>query len=145
MRQLHKTIYQDGEMQNMNKRASEVKRWLSIGLMALGLAGCGQFSAHERNIALATAYAAVMIDNGQVFFGKLDQTHPGYLLLTDAFFVVSGMNPDTHQVTNTLSKLDKQLHAPDRMYINLRHVVAVEPVADNSQIGTAIKNIQERK
>lgn len=123
-----------------------MKKAIFAGLaLVTVLSGCGNMTPGSKAVPISTTYSAVLVDNGRVLFGKLDQTHPGYLLLTDAYFVVSGMNPDTKQVTNALSKLEKQLNAPDRIFISRRHVVAVEPVAANSQVAKAIENISQQK
>jgi hypothetical protein len=45
---------------------------------------------------------------------------------------------DTKQVNNVLIKRGKELHEPDRMYLNPRLIVFVEPVGTNSQVAQKI-------
>jgi hypothetical protein len=54
------------------------------------------------------------------------------------FYVVSQTNPDTKQVNNVLVKRGKELHEPDRMYLNPNEVVFVEPVGTNSKVAQLI-------
>jgi hypothetical protein len=61
--------------------------------------------------------------------------HP---ILTDAFYDVSQMNPETKQVNNVLVKRGKELHEPDRMYINPNQIVFVETVGTNSTVAQHI-------
>lgn len=114
-----------------------------LGIMSL--AGCEQNLFSNKKIPLTTPYQAVRLDNGQIYFGKLDQTQAGYLLLTDAYFVSSGVDQNTKQVSSTLVRMNKQMYGPDRIYLNPQHVVAIETVAENSQIAQGIKNIQQQE
>jgi hypothetical protein len=56
-------------------------------------------------------------------------------VLTNGFYVVSQTNPETkHHVSNVLVKRGKELHEPDRMYINPNQIVFVETVGTNSAV-----------
>ena len=63
-------------------------------------------------------------------------------MLTDVFYVVSQANPDTKQVSNVLVKRGKELHEPDRMYINPNQIVFVETVGTNSAVAQHIAQAQ---
>jgi hypothetical protein len=92
-------------------------------------------------VRLTTPYHAVLLDSGQVYFGKLESLGTPwspYCILTDVFYVQSITNPETKQTNNILVKRGKEWHAPDRMIINNRHVVLVEPVAEASKVAQLI-------
>ena len=85
-----------------------------------------------------TPYQAVLLTNGSVYFGKLQDYGTAHPMLLDVYYVQSATNPDTKQVTNMLVHRGKELHAPDRMYLNPRHIVLVEPVGPNSKVAELI-------
>ena len=77
-----------------------------------------------------------------MFFGKLEGYGTDYPVLTSVFYVQSSTNPETKQVTNTLVKRGKEWHAPDRMVINARHIVFVEPVTAGSTVANLIAQLK---
>jgi hypothetical protein len=92
-------------------------------------------------VRLTTPYHAVLLDSGQVYFGKLESLGTPwspYCVLTDVFYVQTLTNPETKQASNILVKRGKEWHAPDRMIVNDRHVVLVEPVAEGSKVAELI-------
>jgi hypothetical protein len=90
-------------------------------------------------VKFATEYQAVFMDNGQVYFGKLENPESTYPLLRNVFYVQNQVNQETKQVFNLLVKRGKEWHSPDVMYLNQRHILMVEPVAPESQVGQLIK------
>jgi len=58
--------------------------------------------------------------------------------MTDVYYVVSQTNPDTKQTNHILVKRGKELHEPDRMYLNPSLIVLVEPVGPNSKVAQLI-------
>lgn len=54
------------------------------------------------------------------------------------FYVVSQTNPETKQVNNVLVKRGKELHEPDRMYLNPVEIIFVEPVGTGSKVAQLI-------
>ena len=92
-------------------------------------------------VKLTSPYQAVFLDSGQAYFGKLESLGTPwspYVVLTDVYYVQSVTNPETKQTNNILVKRGKEWHGPDRMIINARHLVLVEPVAENSKVAQLI-------
>lgn len=83
-------------------------------------------------------YYAVLLNNNAVYFGKLEGLGSSYPVLHDVFYIQSATNPDTKQVTNVLVKRGKELHGPDRMIINDKSIVFVEPVGADSKVAQLI-------
>jgi hypothetical protein len=98
------------------------------------LYGCG-----GSDLKFPTEYQAVFLDNGQVFYGKLEDSGSGFLLLGDVFFIQRSAAPEKKEVKNLLVKRGGEWHGPDFMRINVRHVVLIEPVALNSRVAQLIK------
>jgi hypothetical protein len=86
----------------------------------------------------ATPYQAVLLTNGSVYYGKLSGYGTGHPVLTDVYYILTKTNPDDEQVTNVLVKRGKELHGPDRMYLNARQIVFVEPVGADSKVAQLI-------
>lgn len=105
-------------------------------LALLALSGCNK---GKPSITLTTDYQAVYMDNNQVFFGKVEQANSDFPILRDVFYVQNQVNPETKEVKNLLVKRGQEWHAPEYMHLNTRHILAIEPVAPNSQLAQLIQ------
>jgi hypothetical protein len=85
------------------------------------------------------------LDNGQIFFGKLENAGSDYPLLRDVFYVQTQTKPDSKEVKSILIKRGSEWHGPDLMYINARHIVAMEPVSPSSRVAQLIKDVKAQK
>jgi hypothetical protein len=91
-----------------------------------------------------TPYQLVLLDNGQAYFGKIESLNT-FVLLTDIYYVQTQVSPDGKTVVgNVLLKRGKEWHGPDRMHVNTRHVVMIEPVAPDSKVAQLIKEEKEK-
>ena len=103
--------------------------------------GCG----HTRDVALEKdqdtyeGYQAVLLDNNQVYFGKISGLGTEYPVLTDVFYIQSRMNEQTKQTSNVLLKRGKEWHAPKKMRLNNSHIIMVEPVSKGSTVARLIE------
>ena len=95
-------------------------------------------SHNHRSIEFQTPYQAVLLVNGSVYFGRLEGYGTRFPALLDAYYVQSSTNPETKQVTNVLVKRGKELHGPDRMYLNPNQIILVEPVGTSSKVAQLI-------
>lgn len=96
-------------------------------------------------ISISTEYQAVFLDNGQAFFGKLENADANYPVLRDVFYIQRLVNKDTNEAKNTLIKRGSEWHGPDQMYINSRHIVLIEPVNPDSRVAGLIKEAKAQK
>jgi hypothetical protein len=101
-------------------------------------------SSHK-HLKFDTSYQAVLLSNGSVYFGKLQDYGGRFPVLTDVFYIQSSVNPDTKQTVNVLIKRGKELHSPDRMYLNPSQIILVEPVGPNSKVMQLILEQMEQK
>src|SRR5580704_9966968 len=85
-----------------------------------------------------TPYQAVLLTNGSAYFGKLEGYGTSRPVLKEVYYVASQTNPDTKQTSNVLIKRGKELHEPDRMYLNPNQILCVEPVGINSKVAQLI-------
>lgn len=93
---------------------------------------------HASLPAITGSYQAVLLDDNQVFYGKISGLDSELPVLSEVFYIKSGTDPQTKEVKNVLVKRGKELHGPDRMYINPRHIILIEPVGADSQVAKLI-------
>jgi len=117
-----------------------------IALVVLVLAGGILLYTRSKSKGLVfdTPYQAVLLINGSVYFGKLEGYGTETPVLRDVYYVQTGTNPETKQTTNVLVKRGKELHGPDRMYLNPRQIILVEPVGTNSKVAQLIQENQSK-
>ncbi|NQV90595.1 hypothetical protein HQ487_04310 [Candidatus Uhrbacteria bacterium] len=90
-------------------------------------------------------YQAVFLDNGQVYFGKLEQTKKDFYILTDVYYLQSGIAID-QDANLSLMKLGSEAHGPkDRMEINVSHILFYEDMKDDSKVVQAIQQYTSNK
>jgi hypothetical protein len=107
-------------------------------LCALVWSGCSKRLGDEPVPAGGSGYSAVLLANGSVYFGKLEGLGSPYPVLRDVYYVQSATDPETKKVTSVLVKRGKEWHAPDRMIINDKSIVFVEPVGADSKVAQLI-------
>jgi hypothetical protein len=83
-------------------------------------------------------YQAVVLNGGQVYFGKLERANSQYPVLRDVFYIVNQLNPETKQQANVLVRRGKELHGPAFMVLNRDSIFFIEPVKEDSQIAKFI-------
>src|SRR5262245_49129431 len=102
---------------------------LVIIALALSVTAHGNWRASQVP-PLNAVYHAVILTGGQAYFGKIEDLRTDHLVLNDVFYIQSRQNPETKQVTNVLVKRGQEWHAPDRMILNQRQVLLIEPVTE---------------
>lgn len=103
-----------------------------IGLFLIQ--GCGR----DSNPKFQTEYQAVVLMNGQYFFGKAEFWGKEYVRLKNVFYLYPHIDQKTNQRMNTLVKKGSEFHGADEMYINTEHIIAIEPVSPESPLGKLI-------
>src|SRR5271165_687310 len=111
---------------------------LIVGLL-IGHMATYHLMHHRESAAFTTPYQAVLLSNGAVYYGKLSGYGTRFPVLTDVFYIVTKTDADTKQVTNVLVKRGKELHGPDRMYLNPTQIVTIEPVGADSKVAQLIE------
>ena len=116
--------------------------WVLAGLLVASAAAWHVVrEAHDARgsqVAFDTPYQAVLLANGSVYFGKLEGYGTDRPVLTEVFYIVTQTNTETKQSANVLVKRGKEMHEPDRMYLNPQQIVFVEPVSTTSKVAQLI-------
>lgn len=113
--------------------------WILAGLLVVVALGVHIYrSVRGPSVRFTTPYQAVLLTNGSVYFGHLQDYGSPHPVLTDVFYVVSQTDPESKQVKSSLIKRGKEMHEPDRMYLNPNQIVFVETVGTNSKVSQLI-------
>ena len=64
--------------------------------------------------------------------------------LADVYYIQSQMNQETKQVNSVLVKRGKEWHSPDRMILNAKHIVLIEPVKPDSDLAKRIAELKDK-
>jgi hypothetical protein len=114
--------------------------WVVAGLLVIVAAGMFIVGrARARDVEFPTPYQAILLSNGSVYFGKLAGYGTPRPVLTEVYYVVTQTDPETKKTSNILVKRGKELHQPDRMYLNPGQILFVEPVGPGSKVADLIQ------
>jgi hypothetical protein len=92
-------------MRNQRGAALNAVVWTLAGILVIVAAGFHiAHSKHESSVKFETPYQAVLLSNGSVYFGHLQEYGGRHPVLTDVFYIVSQTDPTTKQVSNVLVK-----------------------------------------
>jgi hypothetical protein len=110
-------------------------------VLLAGLTACER-DHRQKGPEITTPYAAVLLDTGQLYYGKLVNTGSKFPELTDVYYIQSQANQETKAVTSVLVRRGKnEWHGPDRMFLNERHIVLIEPVGTTSKVAHLISSV----
>jgi len=130
-------------MRNQQGSAVVQAVWVVAGIAVIAAALL--FAKHTMSrspVAFTTPYQAVLLTNGAAYFGKLEGYGTPRPVLSEVYYIVTQNNPETKQSSNVLVKRGKELHEPDRMYLNPNQILCVEPVGTNSKVAQLITQAQ---
>jgi hypothetical protein len=116
---------------------------LLIGGVILGGLAVHLWSANvSKPLQPGAAFQAVLLDTGQVYYGKIERLGTDFPVLRDVYYVQSTTDPQTKQVTNILVRRGKEWHAPAYTVLNARHIALIEPVSPTSKVAELIAQQQ---
>lgn len=114
---------------------------LAVAVTAF-VAGCNLI---EEDLTFTTEYQAVFMDNGQVFFGKLEKAGSAHPVLREVYYIGREASPDGKEVKNILLKRGSEWHGPDVMYLNGSHIAMIEPVSPSSRVMELINELKSKQ
>jgi hypothetical protein len=112
--------------------------WAVAVMLLAGLTACER-GERQKGPEITTPYAAVLLDNNQLYYGKLVNAGSNFPELTDVYYIQSQVNQETKEVKSVLVRRGNEVHGPDRMFLNERHVVLLEPVGTSSKVAQLIE------
>jgi hypothetical protein len=96
-------------------------------------------------LSFSTEYQSVFMNNGQVFFGKIENAGGNYPLLKEVFYIGRQAGPEGQEVKNILIKRGNEWHGPEYMYINKQQIAVIEPISPTSRVAQLIKEAKNQK
>jgi hypothetical protein len=111
-------------------------------IIAAAILGNAWMVSHPRAIAFDQTYQAVLLSNNNLYFGRLQGYGTENPVLSEVYYVQATLDPQTQEQTNILRRRGKEWHSPDKMYINPKQIVLVEPVGANSRVAELIKELK---
>jgi hypothetical protein len=118
--------------------------WCAAVVLLAGLIACGR-DDRRRGPEITTPYAAVLLDNGNLYYGKLVNAGSRFPELTDVYYIQSQVNQETKAVTSMLVRCGNEWHGPDRMFLSDHHIVLIEPVGTTSKVAQLIEADKQAK
>lgn len=127
-----------------------MKRLTSLILIMIAIAaaaGAGGYLLARNGSAAEiqpSGYYAVLLSNGAVYFGTLEGFDTPNPVLRDVYYVQSTVDQQTKAVNSVLIKRGKEWHAPDRMILERRNILFIEPVGRGSRVAQLIAEAKEQ-
>lgn len=124
----------------------------AIGLIVIALV-IGVFAFRSNSLSNekvdSKKYQAVVLRNGQVYFGKLSNLGSAYATLSDVYYIKNeqgaGATPSPDGSNLTLVKLGDELPQSDQeMQIANGQIVYFETMSDDSKVSEAIKKAKDQ-
>ena len=111
-----------------------------IGLAIILLLAASMYQNYGRfhKPQITTTYQAVTLENGSVFYGRIDHLGTDYPILRDAFTVHREFDSITRQPRYVLLKRKDDVNGADHMILPATSIAFVEPVRSDSTIGKLI-------
>ncbi len=92
--------------------------------------------------AMTGTYHAVLLSNGQVYFGRLEGLGTRFPVPREVYYIQSAVDQTTKQQQNILLKRGSEWHSPDHMILNGSQIILVEPVGPNSRVSQLIEKLK---
>lgn len=108
-------------------------------LFAFLIQGCGDDDVYRGDFK--TEYQGVFLVNGTGYFGKIEKMGNNFIDLSDVYYIENQKSGDT--MKTVIIKRGNEIHRPDRMYINVAHILMIEPVAKDSNIAQSMNAIRK--
>lgn len=111
---------------------------VAISIVVLLAANAYQSYRRFHKPLLTTPYQAVVLENGSVFYGRIEHLGTDYPVLHEVFTVRRELDSDTQQPRYVLLKRKDDIHGADHIIFPATSIALVEPVRPDSTIGKLI-------
>jgi hypothetical protein len=112
---------------------------LMMAVIAMTALTACERGGRDKGPEITTPYSAVLLDNNQLYYGKLTNAGAQFPELTDVYYIQSQVNQETKAVTSVLVRRGSEWHGPDRMFLNEHHIILIEPVGTGSKVAQLIE------
>ena len=94
---------------------------------------------------IETPYQAVVLENGSVFYGRIDHLGTDYPVLRDVFTIRSELDSNTQRFRDVLTRRKNGVNGADHLIFAATAIAFVEPVFPESTMGRLIAEANTRK
>ena len=112
---------------------------LGLAIVALLVAIAYQNHRRFHKPLLTTPYQAVVLQNGAVFYGRVDHLGTDHPVVRDAFTVRTEIDPQTQRPRHVVVKRRDEPNGADHLIIPAAAIAFVEPVRPDSATGKLIE------
>ena len=141
------------EMEKYRTPANSGKPAIPLAFVSLGLIlavallvfswNSGRHDPSDLWGAAPGSLTSVALVNGQIYYGLLQETQPGYIRLSNVYYVQSIVLADGRHENKLVNRQTNDWHAPQAMLIPIDKVVLLETVGSDSQVATLIRTDRE--
>ncbi|GMT42092.1 MAG: hypothetical protein IEMM0002_0503 [bacterium] len=96
------------------------------------------------NPQLTTVYQAVHLDNGEIYYGTLENPNTPFIIMRDVFYFAVAVDENGQKSSTVFIKRESELHSPKGMYINSKRVLLIEPVSPSSKVAYMIRELKSK-
>jgi len=125
------------------------RRWLIVLIILIAAVILWRIFFFGSTAMDSSKWQAVFLNNGQVYFGHLDEAQKDYIHITNVFYLraaqtLQPLSSSTPAPSFELVKLGGELHGPeDAIYLEKSSVLFWENMKPDSQVVQAIMNFQK--
>jgi hypothetical protein len=120
---------------------------LVVGLAIVALLAVIVYQSHRRfhKPLLTTPYQAVVLQNGAVFYGRLDHLGTDHPVLRDALTIRHEVDQATGEARYVVVRRKDEAGGADHMIFPVTAIAFVEPVHPGSTIGKLVEEAIARR
>jgi len=99
----------------------------------------------DPKVESSSAFWAVYLDSGQIFYGKKGKQNNNYVTMEDVFYYQPGVRSANSENIRII-KVGTEIHQPqDYVYVNKQHIERQEQLSSDSKVVKAIEQYSEGK
>lgn len=119
--------------------------WLSNGKKLLSGQIKSSDQTENKGSEPSSAFWAIYLDSGQIFYGKKDKQNKNYVTMTNVFYYQPGVR-SVNAENIRIIKVGTEIHQPqDYVYVNKQHIERQEQLSSDSKVVKAIEQYGEGK
>ncbi len=117
---------------------------IGLGIVVLLAAILYQNYRRFHRPLLTTPYQAVVLQNGDVFYGRIDHLGTDHPVLQDVFTIRQEMDPGTGDPRYVVARRKDEERGADHMILPATSIAFIEPVEPDSTIGRLIADASDK-
>jgi hypothetical protein len=118
---------------------------IAVLIVGVALVFTGSGNDNENKFVDKTKYQAVFLNNGQVYFGNVQDMNGSYVRMTNIYYLTQGSGSSNSNNYSLVKLGCQQIHDPlDEMVINRSQVTFWENLNPSGKVVASIKQFQQQ-